>query len=350
MIGGGGRPTGTVQFQVDGNNVQDLHTVALHKISKALVNTPPVRPYPCCRKTHDRGRLFGGYHPRRQQRHIQPDGQKGRGPRNDDQFQCKSLVLWRFGHLHRHRSRPDKRWGGAGGTFPTGKVQFVVDDKNFGAPATLRFNEFSRFSGVATAAITTSNLSAKTHTIVADYLGDNNFTAGSGALAGRNRQQGLQHHSVNFQRHYLHLWPIGNFYSYRRRDSGRWNTGRHRAVRGRQHHQPRRAGDTFKRQRQCSPSSSWSETTPLQASGGNANYGASRGTLPGGQTVNKAEATIAVDSSKNPSNYNDSVTFSASVTGAGARPTGTVQFQVDGTDLWLAGNNHPEIPPKWSCA
>jgi hypothetical protein len=65
---------------------------------------------------------------------------------------------------------------------------------------------------------------------------------------------------------------------------------------------------------------------------GDANFNLSSGTLPGGQTVSKADTTTAVTSSANPAVAGQSVTFTAVVSpvapGAGT-PTGNVQFTID---------------------
>lgn len=49
--------------------------------------------------------------------------------------------------------------------------------------------------------------------------------------------------------------------------------------------------------------------------------------------VNKASSTTVVASSQNPSNAGEPVTFTATVSGGGASPTGTVTFNVDGIDV-----------------
>jgi len=64
---------------------------------------------------------------------------------------------------------------------------------------------------------------------------------------------------------------------------------------------------------------------------GDNNYNGSTGTLSGGQTVNKATSSTAVSSSANPSTYGQSITFTATVTPS--LLTGTVQFQVDGSNF-----------------
>ena len=52
-----------------------------------------------------------------------------------------------------------------------------------------------------------------------------------------------------------------------------------------------------------------------------------------GVTYIKTVSTTAVSSSLNPSHYNDSVTFTTTVTGSGGTPTGTVDFKDGGTDI-----------------
>jgi hypothetical protein len=51
------------------------------------------------------------------------------------------------------------------------------------------------------------------------------------------------------------------------------------------------------------------------------------------QTVNQVSATVMAASTVNPSTYGESVTFTVTVTGAGATPTGTVVLTDSGTAL-----------------
>jgi hypothetical protein len=66
-------------------------------------------------------------------------------------------------------------------------------------------------------------------------------------------------------------------------------------------------------------------------SAGNYSFTFVNGTL----TINKATSIITVASSKNPSNYLDSVTFTITVSGSGsgATPTGTVNVMQGATTL-----------------
>ncbi len=69
---------------------------------------------------------------------------------------------------------------------------------------------------------------------------------------------------------------------------------------------------------------------------GDSNFGPSSGTLANGQTVNKATTTTAITSSPNPSDVNQSVTFTATVspqiTGTFS-PSGTVSFTDNGVGI-----------------
>src|SRR5206468_1477856 len=69
---------------------------------------------------------------------------------------------------------------------------------------------------------------------------------------------------------------------------------------------------------------------------GSTDFNSSTGSLDQPQTVNKAHTTTTVTSSKNPSVFGESVTFTATVRsvarGAGT-PRGTVQFKDNGTAI-----------------
>ena len=70
--------------------------------------------------------------------------------------------------------------------------------------------------------------------------------------------------------------------------------------------------------------------------GGDSSFNVSNGTLAGGQNVGKANTSVAVSSSSNPSVAGQPVTFTATVSpvapGSGT-PTGTIQFVIDGTNF-----------------
>ena len=59
-------------------------------------------------------------------------------------------------------------------------------------------------------------------------------------------------------------------------------------------------------------------------------HNSSSGTLT--QIVNRASSAVSLNSGLNPSDFGNSVTFTATVTGSGGTPTGTVQF-LDGSNI-----------------
>ena len=65
---------------------------------------------------------------------------------------------------------------------------------------------------------------------------------------------------------------------------------------------------------------------------GDGNFNVSNGSLPT-QTVGRATPAVAVASTQDPSVWGQSVSFTATVTGPGGTPTGTVQFTVDGVNF-----------------
>ena len=87
----------------------------------------------------------------------------------------------------------------------------------------------------------------------------------------------------------------------------------------------------------CTSSAFNAGNHPVAATyGGDSNFGASNGSLAGGQNVNKADTSLALAASVNPSVFGQTVTFTADVSvnapGSGT-PTGTVTFFADGNPI-----------------
>src|SRR5207244_10166284 len=72
--------------------------------------------------------------------------------------------------------------------------------------------------------------------------------------------------------------------------------------------------------------------TITASQGGNANYNAATN-VPQTFTIAKANTATALLASVNPSNFGQSVTFTATVTSGAGTPSGTVQFKDNGTNL-----------------
>ena len=68
---------------------------------------------------------------------------------------------------------------------------------------------------------------------------------------------------------------------------------------------------------------------------GNDNYNTAAD-VPQSFTINKAATSTALTSSVNPSDFGQSVTFTATVTSGAGTPTGTVQFKDNGANLGAA--------------
>ncbi len=209
------------------------------------------------------------------------------------------------------------------GSGETGTVQFQVDGNNMGSPARLGGN---------TAVYTTSTLSAGTHSIVAVYSGDGTFASSISAV---------------FTQYVVSIGTTTAVTS----NNGSTTYG-----------QPATFTATV------APASGSGETgtvqfvidgsdvgTPVAISGGIAAYATT--TLTAGshaivatysgdvnfagstsptitQSVTRISTTIAVTSNNNSVIYGRSVTFTATVNpDVGAGPTGTVQFQIDGSNV-----------------
>ena len=70
------------------------------------------------------------------------------------------------------------------GGYPTGYVQFVVDESNFGDPVPVKLSHLLKYTFNTATSPSTSSLSSANHTVTANYLGDSNYTASSGTLTG----------------------------------------------------------------------------------------------------------------------------------------------------------------------
>jgi hypothetical protein len=213
-----------------------------------------------------------------------------------------------------------------GGGTPTGTVQFVIDNANFGSPAGLT-NGVATLSGVST-------LSIGTHPVVADYLGDSDFTTSSSptlsqvvnGFATTTTLTSAVDPSV-FGQGVTFTATVGG--GGNGTPTGTVQFGVDGANAG---------GPVF-----LSGGAATSATIASLAVGthtvtatyaGAGSFAASAGTLAGGQTVDQAGTTTTVASSANPSMLGQPVTFTATVAAAApaaGTPTGQVQFFVDGS-------------------
>ena len=217
---------------------------------------------------------------------------------------------------------------GSGGT-PTGTIQFQTDGINFGSPVTL-VNGSASSTAIAT-------LSVGNHVVTAIYSGDSGFATSTGTLYGGQTVKQVYKSTSTAVSSSLNPSNFGQSVIFTAivTGSGGTPTG---IV------QFKVDGSNFGSPVSLINGTANSAATTTLAVGnhtvtavysGDGNYATSNGTLSGGQTVKpvlKSTSTV-VSSSLNPSVYGQSVTFTATITGAGGTPSGTVQFKVDGSNF-----------------
>jgi hypothetical protein len=212
---------------------------------------------------------------------------------------------------------------GQGGT-PTGTVLFLDGSTTIGT---------GTLSGGSTT-ISTSTLSIGKHTINANYSGDNTFWPSSGtwnqtvnkALTPTTTTVTSSKSPSNFGDTVTFTATVTG--------SGGTPTGTVQFLDGAT---PIGTGTLSGGSTSIQNSSLSAGNHTITANySGDANFATSTGTF--NQTVNKTltPATTTVISSKNPSNFGDTVTFTATVTGSGGTPTGAVQFFVNGNSIGSA--------------
>jgi len=219
----------------------------------------------------------------------------------------------------------------SGGT-PTGTVQFNIDGIAFGSPVTLS-------SGSATST-STSTLAVGTHTVTATYSGATGYAGSGGSLSGGEVVNSATAATVvtsslnpsAFNQSVTFTATINGEYGLVKGRRAKpnvtgtvdWSSNTGCGTTAVTSGNPGTAT--------CTTSSLPVGTNTITATySGDSNHGGGTGTLSGGQVVDQAPATTAVTSSLNPATYGQSVSFTANVTSSAGTPTGTVQFNVDGS-------------------
>ncbi len=206
----------------------------------------------------------------------------------------------------------------ATGPTPTGTIQFVVDGTNFGTAVTL--------SGGSATSTSMTTLGAGSHTVVAKYSGDANYTSGMATYTQAVNQAPLSIVPDNLSR------PAGQpnptlTYMY---------TG---FVNGQAASTAGISGSAVLATTATMSSAVGKYSITVTSAGtlkaANYNFPASAfktGTL----TVTQGGTTNVVKSSLPASTYGQSVSFTTSVSATGPTATGTIQFVVDGTNFGTA--------------
>ena len=224
---------------------------------------------------------------------------------------------------------------GVSGGGPSGTVQFTVDGTDLGGPVTL-------FGGSAIS-LPISSLSTGNHKVSANYSGDVYYARSTGTLSkGQTVNKAASTTTVTSSANSSIYGQAVTFTAYVRGISGAPPpTGTVQFTVG-----GTNLGSPVNLTRGSAAIQDTSVTSlPVgnhsvkAVYNGDNNFKGSTGVLSGGQTVNTAASTITLSSSIDPSLYGQAVTFKANVAGVSgaAAPTGTVQFTVDGNNLYTGG-------------
>ena len=337
---GGGTPTGSVQFAVDGSNLGSAVTLVGGAATSPTTTNLAVGNHAVTATYTATGSFTGS--------NTTLAGGQTVNKSNSSTTIASSANPSNFGQSVTFTATVSATAPGAG--TPTGTVQFKADGANLGAAVALT-------GGVATTS--TSTLAVGTRVITADYSGDGNYNISTGSL---NQGVGSSATAVAVASS-ANPSLTGQTVSFTAAVSGAGGTPTGTV-------QFTVDGTNFGTPVTLVAGSATSPSTSTLAVGshpvtaiysGDGTFTGSTGTLPGGQTVNAAATTMAVSSSANPSTFGQSVTFTSvvNVTAPGAGPaTGTVQFVVDATNFGspvtlvggvasspatttLAGGNHP---------
>jgi hypothetical protein len=227
----------------------------------------------------------------------------------------------------------------SGGGTPTGTVLFVIDGSNAGSAS------LTSAGGRTTATYTTSSLSTGTHTVTAVYSGDSNFASSTGSLSNgqvvkpssatatstvvtSSANPSISGQSVTFTATVTASGGSGTPTGTVEFVIDGANSGSLSLVSS--------GGQTTAIYTTSSLTIGTHTISAIYS--GDSNFASSTGSLANGQTVKQATGTrtsTLVASSANPSVSGQSVTFTATVTpsGGSGTPTGTVQFVVDGSNV-----------------
>ncbi|HLJ97628.1 MAG TPA: Ig-like domain-containing protein, partial [Gemmataceae bacterium] len=223
----------------------------------------------------------------------------------------------------------------SGGGTPTGTVQFQIDGSNVGSPVSVRVA-----SGVVTASFNSATLAVGSHAVTAIYGGDSNFAPSSGVLAGGQtvNQAGtiVAVTASALSSVYGQIVTFTALIGVTSPGAGTPTGMVQFQIDGANFGSPvavsTSGGVTTASFSTVVPAVGAHTLTAVYS--GDGNLASSSGSVT--QTVAKASTSLVITSSASPSVSGQTVTFTATIgimaPGAGA-PTGTVQFQVDGTNL-----------------
>jgi hypothetical protein len=204
------------------------------------------------------------------------------------------------------------------GTMPTGTVQFVVDGKNFGTPVSI--------SGGRATSMSTTLLGVGRHTVLAEYSGDSAHTSGTASYTQVVNQAPLSIVPNNLTR------PLGSSnppLTYTLTGFVNGQTAGTAGISG--------AASLTTTATASSPPGKYPIKVTSAGTLAAANYYFPASDFQSSTlTITQLGTTEALKSSLSGSTYGQSVSFTATIGGAGAQPTGTIQFVVDGKNFGSA--------------
>jgi sugar lactone lactonase YvrE len=187
---GSGRPTGTVQFQIDGNPVGVPVTISKSGIATFSTASLAAGSHSVTASyTGDAsfaassGTLLGG----------QPVNQA-----STSAVVVSSATPVVLGQAVTFTTTVGAQDPGVG--TPTGTVQFYIDGNPAGGPVSI--------GGSGTAMFSTATLPVGVHTITASYSGDANFAASAGGLSGGEKVDAVAAPTVSASVTQSQLWPL----------------------------------------------------------------------------------------------------------------------------------------------
>ncbi|MGA9526738.1 MAG: Ig-like domain-containing protein [Terriglobales bacterium] len=187
-----------------------------------------------------------------------------------------------------------------------------------------------------TASCTTTSLPVGTDTITATYSGDSNHAGGTGSLSGGQVVNSSTESTTTSVSSSLNPSGYGQAVSFTANVSASSGTPTGTvqfSIDGNAFGSPVTLASGMASSGSISTLAAGTHTVTASYTPGTG-FLASTGTLSGGQVVSSAGANVSVGSSQNPSTYQQSVTFTATISGANGLVKGRKPADVSGTVVW----------------
>jgi hypothetical protein len=317
LTGAGGSPTGTVTFMADyGTARESIIGTPTVANGVASVSTSSLAP-----GNHVIAALYGGDKIYQSGSCTLPNGQTVNQATTTTNVTSTYDPTF-YGQPATFTAKVTAQYGGT----PTGTVTFLDGNSTIGT---------GTLSGGSTTFTTSTPLSLGTHTIKAKYNGDNNFKTSSGTLRGGQtvNQAPTEVIIIPSRKPPIFYGQRIDFTVYVSAPYGGTPAGTVRIAVGGTNYGPLTLSSQGSAEVVLGglPVGDY----PVTASySGDGNFQANTGSISPDLIVKPAPTNVSVTSTAEHSDYDQSITFTAAVTGKyGGTPTGAVQFTVDGNDL-----------------